>query len=174
VWAQVIAMSDKKLSPDPSMDEILASIRRIIAEDDYAVPRPSPRDRVGGDILDLTEAVNDDGSVRHIPPIALVTPEPPPRLPDGRIEPAPPRPADAAAEPALVSDAASDAVAASFARLASVPRREEGDHSLDDLVRETLRPLLQAWLDEHLPELVERLVRAEIARVVGAIRPAAP
>jgi cell pole-organizing protein PopZ len=172
--AQVISMSDRKLSPEPSMDEILASIRRILAEDEQTVTRPSSSSRANNDVLDLTEAINDDGSVRLISPIALVPPEAPPKPSDGRNEPAAPRPSDAMAEPRLVSDAASNAVAASFARLASVSHHEDGDHSLDDLVREALRPMLQAWLDEHLPELVERLVRAEIARVVGAIRPAAP
>ena len=169
-------MSDKKLSSEPSMDEILTSIRRILAEDDYAVMRPPPsRDRANGDILDLTEAVNGDGSIRHISPAVLVTPEGPARPPDGRIEPVPPRPPEPAAEPQLVSNTASEAVAASFARLAAAARRDDGgEHSLDDQVREMLRPMLQAWLDAHLPELVERLVRAEIARVVGAARPTAP
>jgi hypothetical protein len=37
--------------------------------------------------------------------------------------------------------------------------------TLDDLVREMLRPMLKAWLDDNLPNLVERLVRAEIERV---------
>ena len=157
------------------MDEILASIRRILAEDDGSAMRPPPL-RANGDVLDLTEALNDDGSVRHIAPVALVTPEPTPPVPtDGRIEPAAPLPGAADAEPRLVSNAASDAVAASFARLASLPRGDGLDHhSLDEAVRETLRPMLQAWLDENLPELVERLVRAEIARVVGSIRPSAP
>jgi uncharacterized protein len=166
-------LSDKKLSPEPSMDEILASIRRIIAEDEHATVRPLQRLRGNGDILDLTEAIDESGAVRHITPITLVTPQTQsPALPDGRIEPAPPRPEGA--EPRLVSDVASDAVAASFARLASTARHDEAERPLEDIVRETLRPLLQAWLDEHLPELVERLVRAEIARVVGAIRPSAP
>jgi len=164
-------MSDPKLSPEPSMDEILASIRRILAEDAGAASPPPPRQRRDGDVLDLTEALNDDGTVRHIAPIALVTPEQPAKLPDGRIEPAPPRPGDGVVEPRLVSPAASDAVAASFARLAAIPRAHDGDRALDDLVRETLRPMLQAWLDAHLPELVERLVRAEIARVIGAVGP---
>jgi uncharacterized protein len=168
-------MSEKRVSAEPSMDEILASIRRILAEDDAAPPPPAARTRGNGDVLDLTEALNDDGTVRHIAPVALVPPEPPsPKLPDGRIEPPAPRPSEPATEPRLVSEAASDAVAASFARLASVSPREDGEHSLDDLVRETLRPMLQAWLDENLPALVERLVKAEIARVVGAIRPSAP
>jgi cell pole-organizing protein PopZ len=42
-----------------------------------------------------------------------------------------------------------------------------GGPSIEDVVREELRPLLKAWLDAHLPGLVERLVRAEIERVVG-------
>jgi cell pole-organizing protein PopZ len=66
-------------------------------------------------------------------------------------------------------------VAASFARLAGLAQgaRRDGERDLDVLVQETLRPLLQAWLDEHLPSLVERLVRDEIARVVGQSGPSA-
>lgn len=171
-------MSDKKAAPEPSMDEILASIRRILAEDDGAGALRSPaRSRAGDDVLELTEALNDDGSVRHVAPAGPGTPEPEaPVVSDGRREPAAPRPdaRSAGPEPRLVSDAASEAVAASFSRLAEVRRVDGADRSLDDLVRETLRPMLQTWLDENLPGLVERLVRAEIARVVGAIRPAAP
>ena len=163
-------MSDQKSSLEPSMDEILVSIRRILAEDEHAVTHAPPRLRTDDDVLDLTEALNDDDSVRHIEPVALVTPEHSPVRLDGRIDSTARRPDGAGAEPRLVSDAASEAVAASFARLSSLPRHEQ----LDDIVRETLRPLLQAWLDEHLPDLVERLVRAEIARVVGASRPVAP
>jgi cell pole-organizing protein PopZ len=169
-------MADNKSAPDPSMDEILASIRRILAEDDSVVTHsPNSADEAANDVLDLTEALNDDGSVRHIAPIKLVPPEAPmpPPLPDGRIEPVAPRPEDALATQRLVSDGASEAVAASFARLSGLPRREGAEQPLDELVRETLRPLLQAWLDEHLPDLVERLVRAEIVRMVGD-RPAAP
>src|SRR5271155_4250285 len=98
-------MSDKKSSSEPSMDEILTSIRRILAEDEHVVTHAGPRSRANDDVLDLTEALDDDGSVRHIAPIALVTPEPSPALLDGRIEPAAPRPEGAVAEPRLVSDA---------------------------------------------------------------------
>lgn len=42
-----------------------------------------------------------------------------------------------------------------------------GGPTIEDLVRDELRPMLKAWLDIHLPPLVERLVRAEIERVVG-------
>ena len=168
-------MSDKKPAPEPSLEQILVSIRRILAEDEQAAIRPPPRARATSDVatsdvLDLTEAIDDTGKVRHIAPLTLVTPQTSkPVLSDGRIEPVPPRPEGAATEPRLVSEAASEAVASSFARLASLQRGDE----LDEMVRDMLRPMLQAWLDQHLPLLVERLVRAEIARVVGA-SPTAP
>jgi uncharacterized protein len=156
------------------MDEILASIRRILAEE--AAAPPPPRSRAAAEILDLTEAVNDDGSVRHIEPAVRLSAEAPiPPLPGGRVEPAVSRPEASPGAARLVSDAASDAVAASFARLAGLAQetRRDGKRDLDVLVQETLRPLLQAWLDEHLPSLVERLVRDEIARVVGQSGPSA-
>src|SRR5215475_6923132 len=86
---------------DPSMEEILATIRRIIAEDEHKgaerVVAPmrgeSMKDNPGGasePVLVLTEAIEDDGSVRHIePPAETAAPGP---APAGRIEPQPPRP----------------------------------------------------------------------------------
>ena len=46
-----------------------------------------------------------------------------------------------------------------------------GGPTIEDLVRDELRPMLKAWLDAHLPPLVERLVRVEIERVVGRTAP---
>ena len=46
-----------------------------------------------------------------------------------------------------------------------------GGPTIEDLVREEIRPLLQAWLDANLPALVERQVRVEIERVVGRALP---
>jgi cell pole-organizing protein PopZ len=46
-----------------------------------------------------------------------------------------------------------------------------GGPTIEDLVRDEIRPLLKAWLDTHLPPLVERLVRIEIERVVGRVQP---
>jgi cell pole-organizing protein PopZ len=157
------------------MEEILGSIRRILAEDERGGPPLPPRARAASDVLDLTEAIGDDGTVRHIEPKAmrLDTAPPPSPLPDGRVEPVPPRPAAAGSGDRLVSAPAAAAVAGSFARLADVPREApaaaepDTERALDDIVRESLRPLLQAWLDEHLPGLVERLVQEEIARMTG-------
>jgi cell pole-organizing protein PopZ len=161
-------MSDDKSSPEPSMEEILASIRRILAEDEGGVRPMARRARATADVLDLTEAIGEDGTVRHIEPIARQRETAAPAvLPDGRVEPVPPRPEGASGR--LLSEPVSSAVSASLARLDAAPReaKRDAEPALDDLVRETLRPLLQAWLDENLPALVERLVQAEIAHVMG-------
>ena len=186
-----------KSPSDPSMEEIIASISRLIAEDKHPTSRragtPSPAEAdqraPGGssDILELTQVVNQDGSVRRVSPGAEVAsaPEGPTAAAvdaTGRIEPLTSH-TDAASEPMLdtgrervVSAAASGAAAAAFARLSSLAqeRRNEterplggAERTLEEIVREMLRPLLQAWLDSHLPGIVERLVREEIARIAG-------
>ena len=82
---------------------------------------------------------------------------------------APPAPADAG----LLAPAAAAAAAASVGQLLRAVSTERGamvhrgGPSIEDVVREELRPLLKEWLDQHLPAMVERLVRAEIERVVG-------
>jgi uncharacterized protein len=168
-------MSEQKAATEPSMEEILATIRRIIAEDERQGVSGPAAPKSSEDVLVLTEAVETDGSVRHIAPSAAAAPVPP--LPGGRVEPEPPRPdvaAGASRGERLMSSAVSEAAASAFARLNAARDRSgpetpigRGDKTLEDIVRELLRPLLQAWLDENLPPLVERLVQKEIARVVG-------
>jgi hypothetical protein len=159
-------MSDNKATPEPSMEEILVSIRRILAEDEGGPRQPLPRSRPAPSVLDLTEAIGEDGRVRHIEPAPMQREVAAP-LSDGRVEPAPPR--QNGADQRLLSQPAAAAVSASLARLADAPRQAaaENEAALDNAVRETLRPMLQAWLDEHLPVLVERMVQAEIARLMG-------
>ena len=65
---------------------------------------------------------------------------------------------------ALVSDMVSQSVSQSLASLSDLaPRNQAPD--LDAMAEEMLRPMLQEWLDNNLPSLVERLVRAEIERI---------
>ena len=76
----------------------------------------------------------------------------------------------------LVAPAAAAAAASSVNSLVRTlsersVRVHSGGPTIEDIVREELRPLLKAWLDENLPPLVERLVRAEIERVVGRAVP---
>ena len=66
-------------------------------------------------------------------------------------------------EAGLLSREATAAVDTAFNSLAQTVKKHEP--TLEDVVRETLRPMLKSWLDEHLPSLVERMVQAEIERV---------
>ena len=66
-------------------------------------------------------------------------------------------------EAGLLSREATAAVGSAFNTLTETVKKHEP--SLEDVVRETLRPMLKSWLDEHLPSLVERMVEAEIERV---------
>ena len=64
----------------------------------------------------------------------------------------------------LLSNTASAAVDSAFGSLAHTVLAQNA-RTLDDLVKDMLRPMLKDWLDDNLPGLVERLVRAEIERV---------
>lgn len=164
--------------PEASMEEIIASIGRVIAADSRG-PNPVRAEGDGRGILELTEAIEADGSIRKLtgasssaaagPPIGAVPPAAEPRS-----EPAAPGSAAGRAQPApLLSPAVSEAAAASLGRLGT-PRERPAEpeapvgsatRTLEAVVRDALDPLLRAWLDEHLPDIVERLVRAEIQRV---------
>jgi cell pole-organizing protein PopZ len=75
-------------------------------------------------------------------------------------------PAPRADQPPLLSNAPAQAVQSAFNRLAeTVLSRAIGEQSLEDMTREMLKVMLKQWLDENLPDLVERLVREEIERV---------
>jgi cell pole-organizing protein PopZ len=70
----------------------------------------------------------------------------------------------ASAENPLMSNSTSAAVDSAFSTLAHTVLSNNA-RTLDDLVKDMLRPMLKSWLDDNLPSLVERLVRAEIERV---------
>lgn len=209
-------MTQLAKAQEPSMEEILASIRRIIADDDpgkappkAAEPVPPPRrsepvppppvaevvpppepfpeaeaaaadldallsqpippppeerpvaDMPAADVLDLTEAMAtaDPGSQPANGGFRTI---------DGRSDlmfddSAAPRGAELGVE-ALVSASTSAAVDSAFNTLAHTVLVQNA-RTLEDLVRDMLRPLLKSWLDDNLPGMVERLVRAEIERV---------
>jgi uncharacterized protein len=179
-------MPDNPKTPtEPSMEEIIASISRIITEDKRSIETISPASDKKPDILELTEIVNEDGSVRRVTPLAENTTvsSATSATATGASEPSGTAQSEVGIAPRLdasreriLSAATSGAAAAAFAQLRALPRdrRREGDlplrgadRSLEDIVRDLLRPLLQTWLDEHLPGIVERLVQEEITRVVG-------
>jgi cell pole-organizing protein PopZ len=224
-------MSQTAKVQEPSMEEILASIRRIIADDDTSKPtkaseplapkpaaappppaaavparpappaspppppaaankqsdidamladldKPKPPPKAApakpaapppSDVLDLTEAM------------ASPSPGPAPtfrtidgdsdvvfadRVPDAPRAEEPRRPLTPSplAGPGLLSNSTAAAVDSAFNTLAATVIGQNA-RTLEDLVKEMLRPMLKSWLDDNLPGLVERIVRAEIERV---------
>lgn len=177
---------------DPQMDDILASIRRILNEDEAQGAASATQPPAAGEPLELTEAmmVQPEPTAEAAPPITspvtspvtppvipLVTPPVAPlaAAPSPQAPPAPvalPPGADALIGPAVAA-ATTQAIgqllrAVADERAAPVHR---GGPTIEDVVREELRPLLKSWLDQHLPPIVERLVRVEIERVVGRALP---
>jgi cell pole-organizing protein PopZ len=127
------------------------------------------------DVLDLTEAMTAAPAPK--PPSAFRTidaasdvdfadrPPETPAEPAVRSAEEPRRPlAQATADRSLLSNAAAAAVDSAFNSLAHTVLGHNA-RTLEDLVKEMLRPMLKAWLDDNLPSLVERIVRAEIERV---------
>lgn len=164
---------------DPSMEDILASIRRILNEDEQpagpanpqaaAPPPPPPPDEP----LDLTremlvDAPSPPPAPRADPPTAPAAPMPAEQAAPAAA-PSQPEPSDALLAPAVA--AAASASLGQLLRTVAAERgsavARSGGPTIEDVVREELRPLLKEWLDQHLPAVVERLVRAEIERVVG-------
>ncbi|MCJ2053955.1 PopZ family protein [Methylobacterium sp. J-070] len=165
------------------MEEILASIRKIIADDQATKPAeavaPEPED-----VLDLAEVAEPVVRPRAAAPepelldfdaIDFDEPAPMAREPEPEPLPEPPPPPKpsqpmfqaARAEPepeALVSPATDASVSGAFNLLAHTVLTQNA-RTLEDLVKEMLRPMLKSWLDDNLPTVVERLVRAEIERV---------
>lgn len=170
---------------EPSMEEILASIRKIISEDVALplAPRAAPRE-VAPDPRPFSPSARPAGEFSLSPPPAA------PRIP--RIEPAfmaptrPPEPVrplhpvspvevpavveDEGIGEGLISDETGSAVSAAFKRLSSARPTMPGPEVMEAMARELLRPMLKEWLDDNLPTIVERLVRAEIERVARGPR----
>ena len=242
-------MSDQEAQQEPSMEEILASIRRIISEDGDEETAAAPEEAAAEvdvpealaepepevaevaeeeeileltdeeEVLELTDEVQDDGTVvnlytgEEVPEddapdevfeepqaedeeeielemvdsdepteeteenIAEPEPEPEPQ-PEAEPEPvsiAEPEPVDAlAAEAAdrLVSEnPAMNSVASLSALAAAVDTHRRavdpsiGPRTIEDLVKDVMRPMIREWLDDNLPSLVERMVGREIERL---------
>ena len=180
---------------EPTMDEILSSIRRIISDDDKDSSESSSSvaptaessniDEEGeayydqNDIVDLTEMVLEDGSTVKLNkdgnPKSSVGDRNNTDINDPGIK----SKLDAlnlieswkglgADVSSLLDSVTADNASAAFAQLANT--RAERATTLEELVKELLRPMLKTWLDENLSQVVERLVEKEITKLSGNIK----
>lgn len=212
---------------DPAMDDILASIRKILKDDDSPAglvsqalsdgnstlvgpmasgpttaaaiaasalafgappPPPVPPAKPPAPVLPPKAALP---AVAPVPAPPAAVPAPAAVVPPPPVRPAGANPVAAPAQETMVSASNPPAAAlppgpgsvlnpstaaATAASLGELIRAVAADRhvavsrgavTLEDIVREEMRPLIKDWLDRHLPLMVERLVRAEIERVVG-------
>ena len=162
---------------EPSMEEILASIRRIISEEEQA-PAPDA-------VLDLTES-------EAPAPAPMAAAAPPAASEDDIVfdevdEPAsaptyeaaapaapvytPPPSIDLAGVDTIISPPSASAAAGAMARLAGSLRISDApNQTIEGVVRELLKPMLKEWLDKNLPAIVESRVEAELERIARLAR----
>lgn len=132
-----------EVGQDSSMEDILASIKRVIAEDVRPVGRPvRPRADIEPDEID-----EDDDILELDTPLSA-----------------------SEAEAALVSADAVEATRNSLAALTALrapPPLAADAGALETVVRDMLRPMLKDWLDQRLPGIVTDIVTREVARITG-------
>lgn len=130
---------------EPSMDEILSSIKRIIADDERIrpvakrTPKAAPvQDEDEDQILELTETAADEEGADEV----------------------------------LLDDQKAQSLRHSFSALQTLSEPgvqpqivRSGETSLEGLTRDLLRPMLKEWLDNNLPPIVEAMVEREITRI---------
>ena len=149
---------------EPSVEEILQSIKKVIARDNResaSVERQRREsagmaERFDRGAADAGDEVLDLGAEAEL-------------IENG--------PGDDRAEEPLTTEHAAGAMRESLAALAMLAEPgaqpqivRSGETSLEGLVREMLKPMLAQWLEQHLPAIVDRLVQAEIARIAGKKR----
>ncbi|PKP87808.1 MAG: DUF2497 domain-containing protein [Alphaproteobacteria bacterium HGW-Alphaproteobacteria-17] len=134
------------MSREPSMEDILSSIRRVIARDEAPGAAREVRVPEADDILDLQDA--EDQTVAG----------------DAETDELVSEASADAARQSLEALSAAIAPATASAAAASPPT---GGRTMEDVVLDALRPMLKDWLDTNLPPLVEAMVAKEISRITG-------
>ncbi|TAD73665.1 MAG: DUF2497 domain-containing protein [Sphingomonadales bacterium] len=157
---------------EASVEEILESIKKVIARDNRAGALEARRRRMlsseepeaDGTPPERIHAVRDAEEVLDL--ASMECPDEVTAMPLPQAEDTP-----------LIADTVRDAMQenlAALAMLAEPPARPQivrsGETSLEGITRELLRPMLAEWLEANLPAMVESLVQAEIARIVGKRR----
>jgi len=144
---------------EPSVEEILDSIKKVIARDNREAQQAERRQRESaGVMLTPGKPTDDNGD----------------ELDDDEVLELVDTAESGEPDQGLTNADAAQAMRESLAALAMIAEPgvapqivRSGETSLEGLVRDMLRPLLADWLDRNLPEMVERLVKAEIARIAG-------
>ena len=135
-------------SREPSMEDILASIKKVIAEEKELRSAARPVDRIEDEPLPEEQLAQGDDVLELDEPLAPPADLGPPLIDE-----------DTAGQ----SRHALEQLQTVAATIPAVPQV----NPLEEMVREMLRPMLKQWLDEHLPQMVDEHVKREITRITG-------
>lgn len=151
--------------PEPSMEEILASIRRIISEDEEEpAPKPSPR------VEPVRAATPEPVRPAAVQPRPTPQPAPPPEptFATEDVEMIRKNVAEAMQddEDGIVASETATAASKAFMSLSQTVQVSDGrGRTMEDIVIEMLRPMIKDWLDQNLATIVEEKVEEEVQRV---------
>jgi cell pole-organizing protein PopZ len=133
---------------EPSMEDILASIKKVIAEEKELRVPAAPVDSIEDEPLPEDASPSDDDVLELDQPLA-----PPMDL-------GPPLVDEQLAGQSRQKLEALQTVAATIPASTAI-------NPLEEIIRGMLRPMLKQWLDEHLPQMVDEHVKREISRITG-------
>jgi cell pole-organizing protein PopZ len=133
---------------EPSMEDILASIKKVIAEEKDLRTAAEPIDSAEEEALPEDSLPADDDILELDQPLAPPMDLGPPLVDE---------------ELAGQSRQKLEALQTVAATIPAGPTA----NPLEDIIREMLRPMLKQWLDEHLPQMVDEHVKREISRITG-------
>ena len=133
---------------EPSMEDILASIKKVIAEEKELRTSVSAPPVEDPPLPEETSSADEDDVLELIEPLAPPQDLGPPLLDEE------------------IAGHSREALAQLQTVAASVPAAAQVN-PLEDMVREMLKPILKQWLDEHLPQMVDEHVKREITRITG-------
>jgi cell pole-organizing protein PopZ len=160
-------MAEQTAEQEPTMEEILASIRRIISEDEEpAEPPPQPR-------AESKSRRGREAEEAIAPPARVKEPEP--VYEEVELEEPEFMRTDLSAldEDGLVSEPVANAAAVAFGELVGqmlVSSRSTEGKTLEDIVREMMKPMIRQWLDANLRSIVEATVASEVRKIAARAR----
>jgi|SRR5437762_4165981 len=133
---------------EPSMEDILASIKKVIAEEKELRAPAEPADSIEDEVLPEEISASDEDVLELDQPLAPAMDLGPPLVDD---------------QVAGESRQKLEALQTVAATIPAVP----AVNPLEEIIRGMLRPMLKQWLDDHLPQMVDEHVKREISRITG-------
>ena len=133
---------------EPSMEDILASIKKVIAEEKELRAPAEPVDSIEDEVLPEEISASDEDVLELDEPLAPAMDLGPPLVDD---------------QVAGESRQKLEALQTVAATIPAVP----AVNPLEEIIRGMLRPMLKQWLDDHLPQMVDEHVKREISRITG-------